>query len=103
MEPNLVLQFLGDQVCKVVQNPLGLDRVQSIDLAGENRVDVDRLPARNGIGPDDRVDGIVEFSECLATGGLGQNLEDVRGVGGGEALEKSFDGLGEIVVELVAV
>jgi hypothetical protein len=34
---------------------------------------------------------------------LGEDLEDVGGVSGGEALEESLDGLGEIIVKLVAV
>jgi hypothetical protein len=49
------------------------------------------------------VDRVVQLAKGLAAGVSLEDAEDVRGVGGGETLKEGLDGLGKVVVELVAV
>lgn len=102
-EADLVVQALRDHVVEVLQNPLGLGGGHIVNLAGKDRVGEDGLPAGHGVGAHHGVGRVIELSESLATSVGLEDTEDVRRVGGGEALEEGLDRGRKRVVELVAV
>lgn len=103
MKADLVLELDGDEVVDVVKNPPGLLGSDLVNLAGKDRVGVDRLPAGDRVGTDDWVDRVVELAKGLEAVVGDLDLEDVGTVGGSQALKQVLDGLRKIVIELVAV
>ena len=93
VEADLVLELDSDKVVNVVEDPLGLLRSDLVDLASENGVGVDRLPAGDGVSTDDGVDRVVELAKGLEAVVGDLDLEDVGAVGGGQPFEQVLDGL----------
>lgn len=98
----------GDEPHDVVPDDLVLVVVDVVD-AGDVEADAgeERLPARDRVGPDDRVDGAeVEVGvqgaapggHDLVAPGLGGGLEHGLGAGGREGFEKGLHGRRQAVV-----
>lgn len=54
--PDLRVMVLGNKVEEVVQENIALVLGDAIDAFCEALVDIDRLPARDGVCPDNRMD-----------------------------------------------
>ncbi len=111
-KPHLRIMILRHEIEQVRQQDVTLIPRDAIDAAREAAIDIERLPARDRVRADDRVDrreGRAAVQRRAAQA-LAQRIAQARGlveeegrvVRGRQALEEALHGRRQAVVDLVA-
>lgn len=111
-QAHLQIVILHDQLHEPLEEVLALRLAHLIDALGVVADGEDALPARDGIGANDRVHGFevgADVERVAALGGVelevvlgGGFVEEGLCVGGGEGFEEFLVGWGDAVVDFVA-
>ena len=112
LEAHLEVVVLDNKLSKPVEEMLALLLGQPIDALTVVADSIHRFPARDGVGTDDRVDGLEGLADVLGRAtlatiyaeavALGCLVEERLGVVGGQCVEEGAQRGRDAVVQLVA-